>query len=472
MKILMIASEAIPYAKTGGLGDVVGALPAALRSLGHQAAVFLPRYAGISLKDARRVFDSLPIWLGPARYDTSVWRAAGDIPFYFLDHPALFEREGFYGRNGEDYRDNHIRFAVFARAALAVARYLFRPDILHCHDWQAGLVPAYLRTTFANDPTFLGAPVLFTIHNLGYQGLFPREALAEIALDPSSFVPEGLEYYGQVSFIKGGLNYSDWLNAVSPAYAREIQTPEYGFGMDGVLRARSGVLSGILNGVDYREWNPETDPYIAANYSVNNLAGKRECKRALLRDFGLPEEAMERPLLGVVSRLTVQKGAGLIAEIAGQLAAEGFYLAGLGAGDPECEDLFRGMASAYPENIAVRLGYDNALAHRVEAGADMFLMPSLYEPCGLNQMYSLRYGTVPVVRATGGLDDTIKESTGFKFREYSGQALLEAVRAAGAAYADPPRWRTLVENGMREDFSWEASAARYVALYRRLSGGV
>src|SRR5574340_730791 len=470
MKILMIASEAVPYAKTGGLGDVLGALPAALRSLGHEPAVFMPRHAGISLKDARRVFDPLPVWLGPARYDTSVWRVAGDVPFYFLDHPALYEREGLYGRNGEDYPDNHIRFAVFARAALAVARYIFRPDIVHCHDWQAGLVPAYLRTTFANDPTFLGAPVLFTIHNLGYQGLFPREVLADIALDARAFVSEGLEYYGQISFIKGGLNYSDWLNTVSPTYALEIQTPEYGVGMDGVLRAHKAVLSGVLNGVDYREWNPETDPHIAANYSVDDLAGKRECKRALLRDFGLPAEAIERPLLGIVTRLTVQKGAGLIAEIAGQLSGEGFYMVGLGSGDPEYEDLFRGMAAAHPANISVRLGYDNALAHRIEAGADMFLMPSLYEPCGLNQMYSLRYGTVPVVRATGGLDDTIKESTGFKFREYSGQALLEAVHAAGVAYADTARWQTIMANGMREDFSWEASAAQYAALYRSLSG--
>lgn len=470
-RILMVASEAIPFAKTGGLGDVVGSLPAALKALGHQVAVLLPRYGDISLKAARRVYDSLPVWLGATRYDASLYLIETETPFYFLECPPLYDRDGYYGSGGVDYPDNDVRFAVLCRAALAVARHVFRPDILHCHDWQAGLVPVYLRTTFALDATFLAARTLFTIHNLGYQGLFPEDRLAGLGLDPALFLPEGLEFFGQISFIKGGLVYADALNTVSPTYAREIQTPEYGCGLDGVLRAHAGSLHGILNGVDYSEWNPETDPYIAANYSVDDLSGKEVCKRALLRDFGLPEEAMARPLVGIVSRFTRQKGAGLVAEAAAEMVALGFCLVALGTGEPEYEALLAGLEAAHPGRIAVKVAYDNALAHRVEAGADIFLMPSRYEPCGLNQIYSLRYGAVPVVRATGGLDDTIREETGFKFVEYSPAALLEAMRAAGEAFADPERWKVMVQRGMTEDFSWNVSAAAYSALYGRLLAG-
>lgn len=467
-KILMVTSEAAPFAKTGGLADVAGSLPGALRAIGQDVAVLLPRYGFIPLKGVRRVFDQLPIWLGSVRYDTAVYLAPAEVPFYLLDCPPLYDRPGLYGPAGEDYPDNHIRFAVLSRAALALVRYLCRADIIHCHDWQAGLVPVYLRTIFADDPTFLAVRTLFTIHNLGYQGLFPQAALAEIGLDAAVFRPEGLEFFGQVSLIKGGLNYADALNTVSPTYGCEIQTPEYGFGLDGVLRARAGVLTGILNGVDYSVWDPETDPHIAANYSVEDLTGKIQCKRALLRDFGLPEEAMALPLIGIVSRFTSQKGADLIAETAGEIAAEGFCLVALGTGDPEYEDLFRTLESSYPGRIAVRVAYDDALAHRVEAGADLFLMPSRYEPCGLNQIYSLRYGTVPVVRATGGLDDTIKDGTGFKFREYAGRAMLEALRAAGDAYGRPDRWKAMMRQGMQEDFSWRRSAVQYAALYSSL----
>jgi starch synthase len=370
-----------------------------------------------------------------------------------------------------DYPDNHIRFAVFARAALAVARYLFRTEIFHCHDWQAGLVAPYLRTTFAGDPTFLGSKTLFTIHNLGYQGLFPKSILPEAALDPALFRPDGMEFFGRVSYIKGGIAFADALNTVSPTYAREIQTPEYGFGLDGALRARAGVLSGILNGVDYEQWDPEIDTFLPARYSAADLAGKRVCKQHLLEEFGLPQTAMDRPLIGIVSRLTRQKGADILAEVAGQMVAEDLYLVALGAGDPEYEAFFRQMAAARPGRIALRLGFDNALAHRIEAGADMFVMPSRYEPCGLNQIYSLRYGTVPVVRATGGLDDTIEEGTGFKFAEYSGEALLGAVRTAAQAFSDGAAWQETMRRGMAKDFSWKASAMQYSALYRRLLGG-
>jgi starch synthase len=468
----MVASEAAPFAKTGGLADVTGSLPTALKEFGDEVAVVIPRYGSISLKNARRVYDHLTVYLGSARYHASIYQAAAEYPLYLVDCPALFERQGFYGESGLDYPDNHIRFAVFARAALAVARALFQTEIFHCHDWQSGLVPAYLQTTFATDPTFLGSKTLFTIHNLGYQGLFPRTALAEAALDSSVYRPNGMEFFGRLSYIKGGIAFAGALNTVSPTYAREIQTPEYGFGLDAELRARAGVLSGILNGVDYREWNPETDTLIPARYSAHDLSGKRVCKEHLLREFGLPAAAMERPLLGVVSRLTPQKGTDILAEAAGQMVAEDLYLVALGSGDPEYEALFRSMAVEHPGRVAVQIAYDNGLAHRIEAGADIFLMPSQYEPCGLNQMYSLRCGTVPVVRATGGLDDTIEKGTGFKFAEYSSAALLDAVRAAAQAYADAEGWRQMMRRGMAKDFSWKTSAAAYSALYRRLLGGV
>jgi starch synthase len=471
MRILMVASEAAPFAKTGGLADVVGSLPAALKALGHQVAVLLPRYAAVDLKNARRVYDSLPVWLPPRRYDTSLYLIERETPFYFLDYPPLYDRPGLYGEDGRDYPDNHIRFAVLAQAALAFCRRVWRPDILHCHDWQAGLAPAYLRTIYANDPTFLGLRTLFTIHNLEFHGLFPAAALPEIGLaGTDEFRPDGLEFFGKVCFLKGGLNYAGALNTVSPTYAREILTPEYGVGLDGALRARSHALSGILNGADYTEWNPETDPWIAAHYSAADLSGKRTCKQDLVNAFGLPAEAMDAPLIGIVSRLTNQKGPELVAEAADGLVAEGYYLVALGSGQPQYEGLFQAMAERHPARIAVRIGFDNALSHKIEAGADLFLMPSRFEPCGLNQIYSLKYGTVPVVRATGGLDDTIEPGTGFKFWNYSGSALLGALRAAREAFADAEGWRAVMLAGMAKDFSWSVSAAEYARLYERLRG--
>jgi starch synthase len=466
----MVSSEAAPFAKTGGLADVVGALPKALRAYGHEAAVVLPRYGTISLKGMRRIYDDLPVWLGPDRYDTTVWLASESPLVYLVDCPELFDRPGLYGEAGIDYPDNHIRFAVYSKAALAVSRHIFNAHLLHCHDWQAGLVPVYLKSRYQLDPTLMGTPVLFTIHNLGYQGLFPRTVLPEIGLDATVFMPDRLEFFGQVSYIKGGITYSDAINTVSPTYAQEIQMPELGFGLDGTLRSRTNVLSGILNGVDYAEWSPEVDPHLPSRYSASDLSGKVVCKRALLDAFGLPAEAMDKPLAGIVSRFTRQKGADLIAEAAPQIAAEGMYMVALGTGEPEYEEIFRRMAEENPGRIGVRIGFDNAMAHLVEAGSDIFVMPSRYEPCGLNQIYSLRYGTVPVVRATGGLDDTIDEGTGFKFTEYAGQALLGALRDAQAAFADANHWKAMMLRGMSRDFSWDASAGAYSALYIKLLG--
>jgi starch synthase len=464
----MVSSEAAPVAKTGGLADVVGALPSALRSYGDEVGVVIPRYGTIDLKGARRVYDLRPIHLGAASYDVVIYQAAEEYPLYLVDCPPLFDRNGLYGESGMDYPDNHIRFAVFARAAIAVARVLFRTDLFHCHDWQSGLVPAYLKTTFSTDPTFLGVKTLFTIHNLGYQGLFPRTVLPQIGLDANVFLPGGMEFYGNIAYIKGGIAYADALNTVSPTYAREIQTPEYGFGLDGALRARASVLTGILNGVDYREWSPDVDPLIPARYAADDLSGKRICKEELLKEFGLPAAAMDRPLLGIVSRFARQKGTDLIAEVAAQMIAEDLYLIALGTGEQEYEEFFRRLQSEQPDRIAVKVGFDNGVAHRVEAGADIFLMPSRYEPCGLNQIYSLRYGTPPVVRATGGLDDTIDGDTGFKFAAYSGAALLDSVRDAVRAFADRDTWEQRMRRGMEKDFSWKASAATYSALYRQL----
>ena len=468
----MVSSEAAPYAKTGGLADVVGALPPALQELGDEVAVVLPRYGSIDLAAARRVWDSMPVHLGPDRYDLTIYQAAAAHPVYLVDCPPLFDRKALYGEGGKDYPDNHIRFAVLARAALGVARHLFKTDIFHCHDWQAGLVPAYLHSTFAGDPTFLGCRTVFTVHNLAFQGLFPKAAIPEAAIDPRLFTVGGLEFWGKVSYMKAGLTYSDALTTVSPTYAREIQTEEFGAGLDGLLRGRSSVLTGILNGVDYTEWSPEVDPHIPARYSAADLAGKKVCKQKLLEEFGLPAEAASRPLLGLVSRFTHQKGIDLIIGAAPGMIAEGAYLAALGSGDAEYEGAFKSLKQKYPDRIGLRLGFDNGLAHRIEAGSDMFMMPSRFEPCGLNQMYSLRYGTPPVVRATGGLDDTIEEGTGFKFAESAAEALLDAVRTAVKAYSDSHGWQDRMRRGMKKDFSWRVSAAAYSGLYKRLSMGM
>ena len=466
-EILMVASEARPFAKTGGLADVVGSLPAALHAIGENVAVLLPRYRGLEL-EGRRIYDHLPIWLGGVSYSTSVYQVGESVPYYFLDCPELYDREGLYGTARGDFPDNHIRFGLLSRAALEISRRIFRPRVIHCHDWQSALVPAYLRM-FTGDPTFIGIKTLFTIHNLGYQGLFPKGALADVGLPDTLFHPDALEFYGRVNFMKAGILYSDALSTVSKTYAREIQTPEYGWGLDGLLRSRSAVLSGILNGVDYSQWNPETDPYIAANYSPADLSGKTLCKYALLHEFGFEKKAaQDRPLIGIVTRLAGQKGADLIAAIGEDLANEQLTLIALGSGEALYEQVLLDLALAHPDNIAVRIGYDDQLAHRIEAGADMFLMPSRYEPCGLNQIYSLRYGTIPIVRATGGLDDTIEEDTGFKFQEYLASALLEAIHAALAEFRRPERWVARMERAMSKDFSWDVSALEYSRLYRKL----
>jgi starch synthase len=476
MKIMMVASEAVPFSKTGGLADVVGALPKALRKLGHEVAVVLPRYRMTRLQDPATLFPALTVPLGPSLHFPSILTVVeGGVKFYFVEYPMFFDRAALYGTPEGDYPDNAERFGLLCRAAVEIAQLDFRPDLFHCHDWQSALVPVLLRTLYARSPAVGRTPILFTIHNLGYQGLFRPEILGQLGLPASLFTIDGLEFYGKVNLLKGGLVYSDAISTVSRGYAREIQTEEYGFGLDGLLRYRSLVLSGILNGVDYTEWNPATDRYLAANYSPEDLSGKRQCKRDLLGLFGLPPEFLDKPLIGIVSRLTAQKGADLIAESAEELMAGDLAMVVLGTGDAYYENLFRRLAERYAGKLAVRIAYDDAIAHKIEGGADMFLMPSRYEPCGLNQIYSLKYGTVPIVRATGGLDDTVEpfdpktgRGTGFKFTEYSGKAMLGAIRAALEVYRNPSLWRKLMLNGMSRDYSWEASAAQYVKLYESL----
>jgi starch synthase len=359
--------------------------------------------------------------------------------------------------------------------AIEFAKRVLLPDVIHCHDWQTALVPVLLRTQHADDPAVRSLPVVLTIHNLAYQGMFPQSALRKAGLPAQLFAMDALEFYGRINFLKGGLLFADYLSTVSRRYAKEIQTPEYGAGLEGVIVQRADRLVGILNGVDYSIWSPETDTLIAQNYSAPNLDGKKACKKDLLNAFKLPAdklEDLERPVVGIVSRFADQKGFDLIAQVAGEMMKEDLSFVVLGTGQVEYERLFKLLAEKYPRSVGVKIGYDNPLAHKIEAGADMFLMPSRYEPCGLNQIYSLRYGTVPVVRATGGLDDTVQnfdaktqQGTGFKFDAYDGNALLDSLRRALKVYREPKLWRALQKNGMAKDFSWKTSAAAYVTLY-------
>ncbi|MGD0298963.1 MAG: glycogen synthase GlgA [Bryobacteraceae bacterium] len=470
MNVLMVASEATPFVKTGGLADVIGGLPAALAARGEKVAVVIPDYReNVYPNPPAIAYRNLWIPIGPGFMTDLYQTTERGVTFYFVHCPALYDRAGLYTSGGIDHPDNHLRFAVLCMAALDVARYLFTPDVIHAHDWQAALAPIYLRSHFSSDPTFIGVKTLSTIHNLGYQGLFPPAALSEIGLDPGIFNPEQLEFFGKLNLLKGGIAFSNAVSTVSKGYAREIQTPEFGFGLDGFLR-RHAPIYGIVNGVDYEEWNPEHDPHIPRKYSVNDLSGKRECKKALLKEFGFPAD-LNRPVIGIVSRFASQKGFDLIAQIASDLIKEDMSVAVLGSGDAVYETMFRNIASANPGKVGVRLGFDNALGHRIEAGADMFLMPSKYEPCGLSQIYSLRYGTVPIVRATGGLDDTIDEETGFKFGDYSGTALLEAIRLAIKVYPHKDDWTAMMRRGMRKEFSWSTAAIEYIELYHRLLAG-
>jgi starch synthase len=477
MNIVFAASEGVPFSKTGGLADVVGALPRALAALGHQVSVYLPRYRQTKLTEPVPEVRSVTIPFDDQYRFASVVSGGSlhGVRFYFVEYPPYFDRDALYGTPAGDYPDNAERFALFSRTVLEASKILGVPQIFHCHDWQSALIPVLVRTVYAEDPAFRDVGTVFTIHNMGYQGLFPPDTLPLLMLPWDLFTISKMEFFGQVNFLKGALTYSDFITTVSRKYSQEIQTAEYGFGLEGVLRDRASTVTGILNGVDYDEWSPQTDKFIAAKYSAQDLSGKAMCKHDLLAAFGIPTADVKLPVIGVVSRFAAQKGFDLIAQIADRLAREEMIVVALGAGDKTYEEMFLRLNKQFPKKIAVKVAYDNAIAHKIEAGADMFLMPSRYEPCGLNQIYSLKYGTVPIVRATGGLDDTIEpwdarsgKGTGFKFSEYNGESLLLTIKEALQAYRDQTSWQALMRNGMNKDFSWNASAREYGKVYEKV----
>ncbi|MGE5170819.1 MAG: glycogen synthase GlgA [Rudaea sp.] len=474
--MLFATAEAAPLIKTGGLGDVSGALPLALHRIGVDVRVLLPGYPVVL--DALRVrsqdahmLTALP-HAGPTRIVAAT--LPNGVPAIVADHARLFERPGgpYQDPGGTDWADNALRFGLFSKAAATLAGEAnplgWQPDIVHCNDWHTGLAPVYLRAARRACQSVL------TIHNLAYQGLFPPAWMERLQLPPVLFTPQGIEFHGALSFLKAGLVFADAITAVSPTYAREIQSAPLGFGLEGVLHARRAALFGVLNGIDTDEWNPAQDPRIDACYDATNPAAKAANRRALRTRLGL-DDVPTMPLFGVVSRLVEQKGIDLVADVAPRLVALPAQLAVLGTGDAVLERRFMSLAAAYPGRMAVRIGFDEALAHQVEAGADAFLMPSRFEPCGMNQMYSQRYGTPPIVRRTGGLADTVVDCTpgtladgtasGFVFEEASPEALFAAIERAVAAFGDPGAWQALQRNGMARDFGWARAAARYAELY-------
>jgi starch synthase len=472
MRILMVASEALPFAKTGGLADVLGALPAALVRLGHEVDVVMPRYRGMPEGSAGPVF---PVPLGRLVLQASASTVVHDgVRFVFLDQPAYFDRDHLYGTGGHDYADNAERFAWLSRAALEWVRVSGGAyDVLHAHDWQTGLLPVLAARAGA---ALRRLPTVFTIHNLAYQGIFDASWLPRLGLGWDLMRMDMLEFWGRISYLKAGIVFSRLITTVSPRYAAEIQTPELGFGFDGILQARAADLVGILNGIDYDQWDPAADPNLPVPYTASNLIGKDAAKRRVLETYGFPlsDDVVRRPLVGMISRLVDQKGFDLLAALADELPELGASFVLLGTGERRYEDLWLALTARYPETIRARIGFDEGLAHLIEGGADLFLMPSRFEPCGLNQMYSLRYGTLPLVRATGGLFDTVRnfdprtgEGTGFTFDEYSPQALLNTLRWALGVYADRDLWRRLQRAAMAEDHSWSASAREYEQVYQR-----
>jgi starch synthase len=477
VKILFVASEVAPLAKTGGLADVTGSLARELHRQGHDVRLVVPRYRhlGSSGTPIRTTRIELAVSLGSSRHPGQVRQTKLDgVPVYLLDNPEFFDRDHLYGPPAGDYPDNHQRFAFFCRGVLALLRALdWQPDVLHCHDWQAALVPIILRYELSRDPFFAATATLFTIHNLAFQGLFPRPSLEEMGLNRTCYRIERLEYYDQVNLLKGALLTADLLTTVSPTYRQEILTPEFGCGLDGVLEKRQNDLVGILNGIDQQEWDPATDRYLAQNYDLRRLAARAANKRRLQEQLGLAVAA-DVPLLGMVSRLTAQKGVDLITGLLGRLAKQGIQLAVLGTGEEKFERIFRARSLRGTRNVAFITGFQPHLAPLIYAGADLFLMPSRFEPCGISQMIALRYGAVPVVRRTGGLADTVfdlqtggRQANGFSFDECSADALWETLRRALTLWRDPPAWRRLMRTGMRVDYSWHRSAGEYLALYGR-----
>ncbi len=494
LKILIVSSEAVPFAKTGGLADVVGALSLEFATLGHEVYLVIPRYPFTSLREyASEEFDrfAVPTTMGPI--DTVVERVTrpvlldrqvtGSLTVLTIRCDRFFDRAGLYQERGQDYPDNLERFSYFCRAAMELlnilaSRNTWKPAVVHLHDWQTALCAVYLKTLYSSHMNLLDVRCVLTMHNIGYQGLFPGAEYWKIGLPPVLFSMSSLEYYGSINLLKGGIIFADFLTTVSPTYSAEIQTGEYGFGLEGVLSARSEVLSGIVNGIDTEIWNPRTDPFLESHYSAANLQGKKQCKLQLQQEMGF--EQTNTFLIGVIARLTSQKGLDLLLQIESELMEMDIQLIVLGTGEPTYVEHFRTLSQKYPKRVAFRDAFDEPLAHRIEAGADLLLMPSRYEPCGLSQLYSLRYGTVPLVRKTGGLADTVvpctprnlkeKRTTGFMFTEPSPDALLSVLMLASAMYRKRSIWHAIMRSGMKVDNSWNRSAIAYINLFKRVLG--
>jgi starch synthase len=476
--VLFVTSETYPLVKTGGLGDVSYALPNALRELGVDVRLLLPGYPTV-LEQLSLVEVHENISLSPLQEPIRLLAGTmpgGITPVYVIQCPSLYERDGgpYQDNAGEDWADNALRFGILSKVAAKFGNhsFLFKPHIIHCNDWQTGLVPAFL--TFNPNPR---AQTVISVHNMAYQGLFGPEVVELFGLPAESFSMFGLEFHSKASFLKAGLYYSTWITTVSPSYAKDIQTPDYGCGLDGLLTERQKELTGILNGIDTTAWNPETDPYLSRHYNTKSLPVKVRNTQALRTKLRLPP-TKQAPLIGMITRLTEQKGIDLLLPIIPDIIKTGTQLAILGSGDDNLEKSLQDLAKRYPKHISVTIGYNEELAHQIEAGANMFLMPSEFEPCGLNQMYSMRYGTLPIVRRTGGLGDTVidatpdniqnKVATGFVFEKKDSDELLACVQRAIRTYRDKTTWRQLQINAMNRDFSWHKSAQQYVSLYHQL----
>ncbi len=476
MKILLASSEVHPFSKTGGLADMVGALAKHLARAGHRVGLVTPLYAGVRERfpEIKRLALDLDLPLGLNRVQGEVWmlEPAKGLTIYFIDQPDFYQRPSLYQQNGADYPDNAERFLFLSKAVVFLARHLtWKPEIVHVHDWQVGIVPLLIHHERVAAGWLKAPRLCMTIHNLAYQGLFPLAQFALTNLPWEYFNPEAVEFYGQVNCLKAGIAYSDLITTVSPRYAREITTPEYGCGLDGFLRKHQARLVGILNGVDYDEWNTSHNSHIQHPYSSKDLSGKIEDKLALQSELGLPVDE-KIPLFGSINRLVEQKGVDIQLGALEEMLGADIQFVLLGSGNTAFEQAYVDLARRYPAKVAVQIGYNHSLSHRIEAGCDFFLLPSRFEPCGLNQMYSLRYGTIPIVRATGGLDDTVIDlsedadrADGIKFSEYASSALAKSIRKALAIYSEPELFLHYRLNGMDMDFSWERTAGHYLDLY-------
>lgn len=477
MKIALIAAEIAPWAKVGGLADVIGALPQALKRMGAEPALILPGYRGIlSSVPARKMVEGLEVRLGDSieRYSVLHAHAAGGIPMYLVSHPGFFDRAEIYGEGGKDYPDSLRRYIFFGRAAAQIATDVIVPDVVHAHDWHASAAPIVMRADPYLRERFGRTISVFTIHNLAFQGLMNSDDFPLLGIDRSYFTAECLEFFGRVNLMKGAVVLCDGASTVSPTYAREVTTAELGFGLEGVLAHKGSHFVGILNGADYSEWNPETDPLIAERYTPGHPAGKQVCKKDLRDAVSLPHSE-EAPLVGMVSRMTSQKGFDLLHESLDDVMRVDMQFVMLASGDPKIEEFFREAERRYPGKLRLIAEFDNRMAHRIQAGCDAFLMPSRFEPCGLTQMYAAKYGTVPVVRATGGLRDTVWEfdpatgkGNGFVFEAYRREELVAALDRMASTFKSPSKWRQIMENCFACDFSWDRAAQNYVQWFRSL----